>query len=471
MRLKLPAVLVLAANLCTGCTLIPPYSRPAAPVPHQWPAGPAHDSRTAAPSGVPASDLQWQQFFADARLQQIIAAALENNRDLRVAALNVEKMRAVYRIQRAAILPAVDATGSYSDKRTPADVSGGRNPVTSEQYNLSAGITAWEIDFFGRIRSLEQRALAEYLATEQARRGTQLVLTAEVAATFLTLAADRERLALARSTLASQQAAYDVIGRRHQVGLTPELNLRQAQTRVDAARVDAARFTELIAQDENALNLLVGAPVAADLLPAALDGIAPLPDVSAGTSSAVLLSRPDIMQAENLLKAANADIGAARAAFFPRITLTAEVGTASDDLSGLFQAGSGTWLFAPRVVMPIFDPRLLPALKASQVERQIVLAQYEKAIQTAFREVADALAARAAVQDQITAQQALAAATDETYRLANARYAKGIDNYLGVLDAQRAQYAAAQGLVALRLAQRANQVRLYTVLGGAAFSR
>ena len=257
-----------------------------------------------------------------------------------------------------------------------------------------------------------------------------------------------------------------MIRRRHEAGLAPEIDLRQAQTRVEAARVDVARFTESAAQTVNALNLLAGAPVAAGVLPDALSTVAPLPDVSAGTSSDVLLRRPDILQAENLLKAANANIGAARAAFFPRISLTAAVGTASDDLSGLFRAGSGTWSYTPQLVLPIFDPRIGPALAASKVDSQIVLAQYEKAIQTAFKEVADALSVRGMVDQQITAQQALVAAAQDTYRLANMRYTKGIDNFLTVLDAQRASYAAAQGLVGLRLARVANQVRLYTVLGG-----
>lgn len=466
MQTKLTAFLVIAAILCAGCSLIPDYNRPAAPVPRQWPAGPAYDDSSPGADDPRAADLQWRQFFSDPRLQTLIATALENNRNLRVAALNVEKMRALYRIQRTAIWPAVDATGSGGEKRTPASISSSGKPTTSEQYGLSAGISAWELDFFGRIRSLEQQALEQYLATEQARRGARLLLIAEVATTYLQLAADRENLQLAQSTLASQQAAEAVIRRRHEVGLAGELDLRQVQTRVEAARVDAARFTESVAQTVNALNLLVGAPVAAGLLPLSLSDLAPLPDVSAGTSSEVLLRRPDILQAESLLKAANANIGAARAAFFPRIALTAAVGTASDDLSGLFKTGSGTWSYTPQVVLPIFDPRLKPALAASKVEGQIVLAQYEKAIQTAFKEVADALSVRGTVEHQITAQQALVSAAEDTYRLANARYTKGIDNFLTVLDAQRASYAASQGLVGLRLARLANQVTLYTVLGG-----
>ena len=283
---------------------------------------------------------------------------------------------------------------------------------------------------------------------------------------YLTLAADRENLKLAQSTLESQQAAYHLIQRRFDVGIAPELDLRQVQTRVDAARVDVAKYTELAAEDENALNLLAGSPVPADLLPQELSVVKPLPDVSAGTSSEVLLRRPDILQAESLLKGANANIGAARAAFFPRISLTSAIGTASGDLSGLFKSGSFVWNYAPQLVLPIFDARTWSALKVTKVEREIAVAQYEKAIQSAFREVADALAKRGTLGDQMKAQQSLVDATAKTYRLSNARYEKGIDIYLNVLDAQRSLYSAQQGLIAIRLAKLSNQVQLYGVLGG-----
>ena len=288
----------------------------------------------------------------------------------------------------------------------------------------------------------------------------------EVADAYLTLAADRENLKLAQSTLESQQAAYHLIQRRFEVGIAPELDLRQVQTRVDAARVDVAKYTELAAQDENALNLLAGSPVPADLLPQELSVVKPLPDVSAGTSSEVLLRRPDILQAESLLKAANANIGAARAAFFPRISLTSAVGTASGDLSGLFKSGSFVWNYAPQLVLPIFDARTWSALKVTKVEKEIAVAQYEKAIQSAFREVADALAKRGTLGDQMKAQQSLVDATAKTYQLSTARYQKGIDIYLNVLDAQRSLYSAQQGLIAIRLTKLSNQVQLYGVLGG-----
>lgn len=462
----LPALGTVLALLVTGCTMIPEYARPAPPVPEAWPRGLAYQESAPA-AGPPAAALPpWREFFTDARLQEIIGTALANNRDLRVAALNVERTRALYRIQRAELLPAVDAEGHAVRGRVPADLSRSGRGETSAEYGVDIGITAWELDFFGRLRSLEQRALEEYLGTAEARRSLQILLVAEVANAYLALAADRENLELARSTLESQQAAYRLIRRRFEVGVAPELDLRQVQTRVDTARLDVARFTELVARDENALHLLVGTPVPVDFTPAALDAVAPPQDLWLGTSSEVLLDRPDILQAEHGLRAANANIGAARAALFPRITLTTAVGTASAELSGLFADGSATWSFAPRVSMPIFDPRLWSALTVTRVDREIALAQYEGAIQAAFRDVADALAQKGTLGDQMAAQQSLVEATQAAYRIANARYTKGTDIYLSVLDAQRSLYAAQQGLIAVRLAELANQVRLYAVAGG-----
>lgn len=461
---KTLSVLAITAFFLTGCTLIPKYSRPEAPIPESWPSGQAY--KETPQSGPAATGLKWREFFADERLQTIIETALKNNRDLRVAALNVQRARALYRIQRAELLPTFDAAGVGLIQRQPSDVAGSTHAKTTEQYNASLGISSWEIDFFGRIRSLTKSALEQYFATEHARRSAQILLVSEVANAYLTLAADRENLKLSESTLEAQQAAYNVIRRRHEVGLAPELDLRQVQTRVDSARVDVAKYTQLVAQDENALNLLVGSTVPADLLPESLSAIAALPDVSPGTSSEVLLNRPDILQAEGSLKAANANIGAARAAFFPRITLTTAVGTATTDLAGLFSPGSLAWNYAPQIVMPLFDARLWSALKVTKVDREIAVAQYEKAIQGAFSDVANALAQRGTLGDQIEAQQSLLDATRATYRLSNARYERGTDIYLNVLDAQRSLYSAQQGLISIRLAKLANQVRLYAVLGG-----
>jgi len=294
----------------------------------------------------------------------------------------------------------------------------------------------------------------------------QILLVSQVGKVYLSLAADRDVLKLAQTTLETQKAAYDLVKRRLDGGLVPELDLYRAQTQVDAARVDVARFTQRVAQDENALNLLVGSPVPGDLLPAELGSVSPFKEVFAGISSEVLLSRPDILQAEYLLKGANANIGAARAAFFPRISLTTSIGTGSDELSGLFTSGSRAWIFAPQIVVPVFDSRTWSALKVTEVQKKSAIAQYEKAIQTAFREVADALAVRGTVDQQISAQESLVHAASETYRLSSARYVKGIDSYLSVLDAQQALYSAQRNLVLLRLERRANQVNLYATLGG-----
>ncbi|HEY9072691.1 MAG TPA: efflux transporter outer membrane subunit [Desulfobaccales bacterium] len=460
-------LLLVAMMICLGgCTMIPKYTRPEAPVPAAWPSGSAYKDSPATKEAPVTADLQWRQFFTDERLQKIIDTALKNNRDLRVAALNVERARALYRIQRAELLPTVE-TGVTASKQDVL-ISGKTGLVTVKEFDANLGISAWEIDFFGRIRSLSKKALEEYFATEQARRSAQILLVSEVANAYLTLAADRENLKLAHSTLESQQAGFNLIRRRFEVGIVPELDLRQVQTRVDAARVDVAKYTGQVAQDENALNLLAGSPVPADLSPELLSVVKPLPEVSPGISSEVLLRRPDILQAENLLKAANANIGAARAAFFPRISLTTAIGSASGDLSGLFKSGSFVWNYAPQIVLPIFDARTWSALKVTKVDKDIAVAQYEKAIQGGFREVADALAQKGTLGDQQAAQESLVAATAKAYRLSTLRYEKGIDIYLNVLDAQRSLYSAQQGLIAIRLAKRANQVRLYAVLGGGA---
>ncbi|MCL4852966.1 MAG: efflux transporter outer membrane subunit, partial [Bryobacteraceae bacterium] len=310
------------------------------------------------------------------------------------------------------------------------------------------------------------RALQEDLATEEARRSAQILLVSSVAQAYLALAADQENLTLAETTLESQQAAYDLVSRRFQLGLVPELEVFRAQTPLDVARRDFAIYTQQVAKDENALELLLGAPVPRDLLPKNLNGFTPPTEIGAGVPSDVLLRRPDVVQAEDLLKAANADIGAARAAFFPRISLTAALGTASSDLSGLFKSGSGAWSYAPQIVMPIFDARTWSAAKAAKVQREIAVAQYEKAIQSAFREVADALAVGGTVDQQVSAQRSRVNGLSETYRLSNSRFEKGIDSYLGVLDAQRSLFAAQQVLVLLRLEQLTSQVRLYAALGG-----
>lgn len=458
----------LSLLVLSGCaTMAPKYGRPAAPVPGAWPSGDAYGLAPMGEGALSAADLPWSDFFANGSLRKVISLALSNNRDLKVAALAVERSRALYGITRADLFPHVDATGGGSVTRIPESLSGTGQAVTSRQYDVGLAVAGYELDLFGRVRSLKDRALSEYLATEQARRSVQLGLVAEVAARWFALAADRERLGLARETLAVQEKSYELTKRRFEGGVSSELDLRQAQTSVDAARVDIARFTTLVAQDRNALDLLAGAPVPEELLPAELDAVTTLKELSPGLPSEVLLRRPDILEAEETLKGANANIGAARAAFFPRIALTTSVGLASDELGDLFRGASRTWSFAPRISVPIFNAGANRAnLNVAEADRDIAVARYEKTIQEAFREVADALAQRGTLGDQISAQQSLVDAATTTRKLSDARYEKGVDSYLSVLDAQRTLYAAQQNLIAVRLDLLANRVTLYRALGG-----
>lgn len=450
----------------TGCSLAPEYQKPPAPVPTEWPQDAAGNIKQERSDASSIRKLSSQEFFTDTHLQKIIRLALENNRDLRLAALNVEKARAMFGIQRAELFPVVNALGAGSKQRLSSDLVSPGDPRTVEQYSVGLGIAAWEIDFFGRISSLKEQALEQYLATEEARRSLEIAMVSEVAGVYLTLAADLETLKLAQSTLENQQELYRLIQRQYEIGVVNELDLRLAQTQVDTARRDTARFTQMVAQDRNALNLLAGSPVPEDLLPADLTGVTPPKEIFADLPSETLLNRPDVIAAEHRLKAAYAFIGAARAAFFPRISLTTSIGTASDELSGLFGSGTDTWSFAPQIAVPIFDARTWSAYRVSKAEREIALAQYEKTIQTAFRETADALAVQSTINLQVSAQQSLTDAVSDTCRLSDMRYSKGIDSYLSVLDAQRSLYAAQQGLISLRLAELANRVRLYAVLGG-----
>jgi multidrug efflux system outer membrane protein len=466
MKLKtllFPVALTLAG---TSCTLAPKYQRPAAPVPSAWPAGAAYDAAGTSGQAALAPDLKWREFFTDPKLQQVIDSALRHNRDLRLATLNVELARALYGIQRDQLFPAINATAGASKQRAAADLTQGGQPQVSERYDVGVGVFSWEIDLFGRVRSLKGRALEEYLATEQARRGAQTLLMSAVANAYLALAADREGLALALATLEAQQEALRLVQKLHAAGIATELDLRQAQVPVEIARGEVARYKQRAAQNENALNFLAGAPVPAELLPESLAGIRRPREIAPGLPSTVLLRRPDVLQAEAMLRAANADIGAARAALFPRLALTTTLGTASRELDGLFEAGSRTWSFVPQFVAPIFDARTWSALSATKVQQQLVLTQYERAIQTAFREAADALAVSGTVGEQLAAQEALITAQTEVHRLASARFSKGVDSYLTVLDAQRSLFTAQQAVVSLRLATVASQVRLYAVLGG-----
>ena len=449
-----------------GCTMIPKYTRPEAPVPAAWPGYRASGATNGVVTNALA-DIPWRDFYVDVKLQKIIELALANNRDLRVAALTIEKVRAAYRIQRADLLPTVNVTGLEVRQQIYAKTENFDDAVKIHYYTVNVGFSSYELDFFGRVRSLKARALEQYLATEQARRSMQISLVAEIAGAYLNLASDRERLRLTHDTLDSQEATYELIQRRFEFGDASDLELSRAQTRLDSAQVDIAKYTGLIALDENMLNLLAGKPVPHELLPRELGTVTVLKDIPAGLPSEVLQRRPDILQAENQLKAANANIGMARAAFFPSILLTGSYGTMDDQLSGLFQSGSHVWAVTPQITLPIFDTgRNMARLDAAKADRDIYVAQYEKAIQTAFREVADALAQHDTLLGQLRAQESLVKSSAKTYNLSDSRYRNGNDSYLSVLDSQRALYGAQQDLIAIRLARLANLVTLYKVLGG-----
>ena len=490
-RATAASALVLLA--LAGCTsLAPDYARPMLPVPATLNGtnGPNGSEGTAlAPETGP---MGWQDFLQEPRLRELVALALQNNRDLRVAVLAIEKARAQYGVEQSNRFPAVGATAAGNRTRTADDLNtSGRSP-TSSQYSAQLGFSSYEIDFFGRVKNLNEAALQEFLRTTENRRSVQLSLVAEVANAWLTLDADGRRLQLAQDTLRSRQKSYELTERSHALGAASGLTLAQAQTTVDTARADVAAFTSQVARDRNALALLAGAPVPAALLPdganpgatasparaaSASASVAPAPSLATPAAtllavpgdlpSSVLLNRPDVRAAEYTLRGAYASIGAARAAFFPSITLTASAGTASNALSGLFDGGNGTWSFAPQIRLPIFDAgRNRANLQIAETARDTALAQYDKAVQTAFREVADALAERATLAERLQAQQSLQAATLKALQLSEARYRLGADSYLPVLDAQRALYSAQQTLIGLALAEQANRITLYKVLGG-----
>ncbi|WP_167705653.1 efflux transporter outer membrane subunit [Xanthomonas arboricola] len=474
-RMTLTAIAV--AGVLSGCTLMPRYARPDAPVPERFAGTELSTASTTADAASPGqaidiANIGWRQVFTDPALQQVIALALENNRDLRVAALNIEVARAQYRVERAALLPAVQGTGTANNARTPSELAIPGQPQVFRTYSANIGVSAYELDLFGRVRSLKEQALQQFLSTAEARRSTHISLVAEVATAYLTLAADQQLLQLAQSTLSSQGDSYRLQQRSFELGVASQLSLRQAQTTVETARVDVERYTAQVAQDRNALVLLVGTQVPAELLPQALpDGASVdgnvLASVPAGLPSQLLQRRPDILEAERNLRAANANIGAARAAFFPSISLTASTGSSSSSLSNLFDSGTRAWSFVPTLTLPIFNAgRNRANLDMAKANRDIEVAQYEKAIQSAFREVSDALAQRETLGRQLQAQQALVDATADSYRLSQARFERGVDSYLQALDAQRALYSAQQNLITTQLSRFTNLATFYKAMGG-----
>lgn len=449
--------------LLTGCaSMAPKYERPAAPVDASFAGGPAGAvGAIGAIGGEPAAEIRWQNFFSDPRLRRLIAIALENNRDLRTAALSIEQARAQYQIRRADELPTVNV--GASGMRQP----GPTGEMTSI-YQVGLIVTAFEFDFFGRIRSLSQAALAQYLGTEQARDTVQITLIAAVAVTYLNLLADDELLEVTRQALGTREQSLKLTKLKFDQGAVSELDYRQAESLIQGARVTLAQLIRRRALDHNALVLLLGQSMPGDLPPAqTVMNQALLPDLPVGLPSEVLTRRPDVRQAEQQLIAANANIGAARANFYPRISLTTTAGLASNELSGLFNNGAFAWTLAPQLLLPIFDRgRNKANLGSAEAGRDIAVAQYELTVQTAFREVSDALASRATLVDEVRAQRAQVNAEAARFRLADLRYKSGAASYLDVLDAQRSLFTSQQAVVLVQAAQVQNLVTLYKVLGG-----
>jgi multidrug efflux system outer membrane protein len=461
--------LVAVAALIAGCSLQPVYERPTLPVAISYPAGDAYKPAPNPSSGetLPAVDIGWRDFLTDPRLQRLVEIALANNRDLRIATLNVAQTQAQYRIQRAALFPQIGGFASSSSSRTPASLE--TTGLTALTHDYSVGLSAaWEIDFFGRVQSLSDQALQQFFASAQARKAVEILLVSEIADQYLTLLADDELLAVTQRTLDSAQASYKLTLLQFQTGTGTELSVRQSETVVEQAKANYAAQLRGRAQAENALVLLVGQPLPSDLPPPVpLNSQMLLADIPAGLPSDLLIRRPDIMQAESTLRGANANIGAARAAFFPSINLTGNLGTASSALSGLFKAGSLAWSFLPSVTLPIFEAgQLRASLDVAEVQKDINVAQYEKTIQTAFREVADGLAARGTYDDEVAADERDTKAEQSALDLSDLRFRNGVDDYLTVLTAQTGLYNAQLTLVSAREARLANLVDLYRSLGG-----
>ena len=455
-------LLALMALSFAGCTMVPKYERPNPPVSHSWPTEPAQTDQTRS-----AADIDWREFFDDPRLQRLIALALTNNRDLRVAALRMEQARAQYRIQLANLYPAVQGDASVVRQRFSGAATTFNQGSIITTYTVDVG-ASYELDLFGRIRSLKREALEKYLASDQARISTHISLVSEVATEYLTQLRLREAKAIAHQTLEVVQTSYDLIKKRFEMGAASELDLRTAEGQVQAVQVNSATFLQLLAASENALTLLVGEPLPDDLPPGKpFQQQHLLTDLPVEVPSEVLLRRPDILAAEHTLIAANADIGAARAALFPRILLTGAGGTGSAKLSDLFTGPSLTWNFSPQITIPIFDVGGTRAkLDVSKIQKRIEIANYEKAIQTGFREVADALTARSILDDKMKAQELLLNAAQKRFDLTNARYQQGVDSYLDVLLAQQDLYAARQNLLQFQADWLLNAIALYRSLGG-----
>lgn len=472
-RVVATAVLVM---LLSSCTMIPEYKRPDLPVTDSWPAGSSYiptvhenSKDNSEASDVMVMDLAWQDYFRSDRLKAIIKMTLDNNRNLKVALLTIEKAKASYGIQHSSRLPTIAGEGSFSRSGVPEDLSSTGSSMTSSTINADLAVTSYELDFFGRVKSLDKEELESYLATEEAFLNTRIALIAEIADSYLEYLANKRLLLLAENTFKAQEETYSVVKKQYELGSATRLDLAQAATSVENSKVSISQYTRLTAQARNAIILLAGSDVDKFLDDSeTIESIHFMENLPEGLPSKILLARPDIRQAEHQLKAANADIGAARAALYPAISLTGSFGLASDSLSSLLTSGAAwAWNFAPSVSIPIFNRDGLKAsLEVARVSEKIAAAEYESAIQTAFREVADQLAARGTYKKQLAAQEALVAASQNAYELSSARYKNGIDNFLTVLDSQRSLLSAQQNAVTVRQAYLSNLVNLYKVLGG-----
>jgi multidrug efflux system outer membrane protein len=462
--LSSPATLVcmlcLCASLC-ACTLAPSYMRPDLPVPNDYAQG-------APLSAQAVLDIKWREFFKDRSLQRLIELALANNRDLRTAVLNIEKTRARYRVQQSELLPTVAAAASSDSQHRPAEFSGLGVAGITRSYSATLGFSAFELDLFGRIRSLSNQALETYHSVEEDAKTAQISLIAEVAGVYLQLIADRELLDITRATYRNRKGQHSLVNNKFKSGLASQLEVSQAESIMEEARSNVARYSTSAGQAENYLVLLLGAPLPKDMPELRkLSQVEMLADLPAGLPSDLLERRPDIKAAEHRLKAANADIGAARANFFPRISLTGALGTLSADARDLFGQGNAFWQFLPSASLPIFDTgRNIAVLGISEAERDIAVAQYEKTIQAAFREVADTLVQRRYIGEQLAAERSLSKSTATTYNLASSRYDVGVDSYLNVLDAQRSLYNAQQSYIHTKLLRETNALTLFKALGG-----
>jgi multidrug efflux system outer membrane protein len=471
MRYLLLPLAMLTTGL-TACAFIPIYQRPALPVTDAYPGGPARAAIAGAPAGSAAADLGWREFFNDPVTAQPIALSLANNRDLRVAALDIEVAQAQYGVSRAALLPAVDGTAGLERSTTPGDVTGLQGTANVRDYSLGIGVVSWELDLFGKLRSTARESYEEFLSDAETRESTQISLIASVDEEYLTWLADRDALAIAQSTVAAQQSSVQLTELEASTGTGTALDVAQAQSTLFSAQASEAQYTRQIAQDMDEIVFLAGAPLPNELLTQmaavpGLEAVPPFPVLPAGLPSDLLERRPDIRAAEDTLLAANANIGAARAAFFPSITLIANDGTASDRLGGLFGALSGSWLFEPEISVPIFaGGENLANLDIANTDKKIAIADYEKAIQSAFHDVADALAGRSTYQAQLGAETDLVAADQRYYDLANMRFKAGVDSYLNVLVARNSLFSAQLTLVSLQLESMQNDVTLYKALGG-----